>query len=92
MSDESFEAEIRLVNEEGFHKTILEKTTFSTEQGLITLLKAFEEGRRFAIDVKSGGISADKAFEQGVSLPEGNIATGFLLGYKNPTGKIQVVK
>ena len=89
---ESFEAEIRLVNEEGFHKTILEKTTFSTEQGLITLLKAFEEGRRFAVGVKSGGIGADKAFEQGVSLREGNIATGFLLGYNNPVGKIQVVK
>ena len=93
MSDgESFEAEIRLVNEEGFHKTILEKTTFATQQGLITLVKAFEEGRRFAVGVKSGGISADKAFEQGVSLPEGNIATGFLLGYNNPTGKIEVVR
>jgi len=92
LSDESFEAEIRLVNEEGFHKTVLEKTTFADDKELIALVKAFDEGRKFAVGVKSGGISASKAFEQGVSLPEGNIATGFLLGYNNPTGKIEVVK
>ena len=99
MSEEAFTAEIRLVNEEGFHKTILEKTTFATQQGLITLVKAFEEGRRFAIGIKSGSISSAKAFEKGVSLLETSheahpsaVAKGFLLGYNNPTGKIEVVR
>ena len=93
MSDEeSFTAEIRLVNEEGFHKTILEKTTFSTPQGLISLVKAFEEGRRFAVGVKSGGVSATKAFEQGVLVGKDVYGQGFLLGYNNPTGKIEVVR
>ena len=95
MSEEAFTAEIRLVNEEGFHKTILEKTTFATPQDLISLVKAFEEGRRFAVGIKSGGISAGKAFEQGVELSQiGGYpkAKGFLLGYNNPTGKIEVVR
>ena len=89
------EAEIRLVNEDGFHKTILEKTTFATSQELITLVKAFEEGRRFAVGIKSGGISAAKAFEQGAELSQlggSPKAKGFLLGYYHPVGKIEVVK
>ena len=97
MSDEPFEAEVRLVNEEGFHKTILEKTTFADDSELINLVKAFDEGRKFAIGVQSGGVSASKAFEQGVFLGQQHTVSpqksrGFLLGYQNPTGKLEVVK
>lgn len=92
MSDEPFEAEIRLVNEEGFHKVILEKTTFDNDSDLISLVKAFDDGRKFAIGVQSGSISASKAFEQGVFVGQATFSRGFLLGYQNPTGKIEVVK
>ena len=88
---ESFEAEIRLVNEEGFHKTILEKTTFGSDESLIAFLKDFDEGRKFLVGVKSGGISASKAFKQGYVMGLGG-NRGFFLGYENPTGKVEVVK
>ena len=78
MSEEAFTAEIRLVNEEGFHKTILEKTTFATQQGLITLVKAFEKGVSLLETSHEAHPSA--------------VAKGFLLGYNNPTGKIEVVR
>ena len=45
LDDEPFEAEIRLVNEEGFTRLFLRKP-LATQQGLISLVKAFEEGRR----------------------------------------------
>ena len=86
------EAEIRLVNEEGFHKTILEKTTFESQAQLLALVKAFEDGRKFAVGVKSGGVSATKAFAQGVLVGQETYGQGFLLGYNNPIGKIEVVR
>ena len=86
------EVEIRLVNEDGFHKTILEKTAFESQSELVALVKAFEEGRRFAVGVKSGGVSATKAFEQGILVGKDVYGQGFLLGYRNPVGKIEVVK
>lgn len=86
------EAEIRLVNEEGFHKTILEKTAFESQGELVALIKAFEDGRKFAVGVKSGGVSATKAFEQGILVGKDVYGQGFLLGYNNPTGKIEVVR
>ena len=91
MSEDSTKAEIRLVNEEGFHKTILE-ATFVNNSELVSLVKAFDEGRKFAVGVKSGGVSAAKAFEQGVFVGQATYSRGFLLGYQNPTGKLEVVK
>ena len=86
------EAEIRLVNEEGFHKTILEKTAFESQGELVALIRAFEDGRKFAVGVKSGGVSATKAFEQGILVGKDVYGQGFLLGYNNPVGKIEVVR
>jgi hypothetical protein len=91
LSEDSFKAEIRLVNEEGFHKTILEDT-FVSNADLVSLVKAFDEGRKFAVGVKSGGISASAAFEQGVFIARRSDGDGFLLGYQNPTGKLEVVR
>lgn len=86
------EAVIRLVNDEGFHKTILEKTAFESQAELVALVKAFEDGRKFAVGVKSGGVSATKAFQQGVLVGQETYGKGFLLGYNNPVGKIEVVR
>lgn len=92
--DDMFQAEIRLVNEEGFHKTILEKNTFNSNDQLIVLLKAFDEGRKFKVGLNSDSISAEKAFDAALALtPKGPIyASGFLLGYNHPIGKIEVVR
>jgi len=95
LSDDGlFQAEIRLVNEQGFHKTILEKNTFNSNDQLIVLLKAFDEGRKFKVGLDSGNISANKAFDAALALtPKGPIySSGFLLGYNHPIGKIEVVR
>jgi hypothetical protein len=92
LSDEPFEAEVRLINEEGFHKVILEKTAFANNDELIALVKAFGDGRKFAVGLEAGSISASKAFEEGVFVGKQTYSRGFLLGYQNPIGKLEVVQ